>query len=81
MMGRERENRRYNFYVAVDGQWQWQFHLEASSHNEAFRVAMFLLEPRHFDKPIRLEQETPVELRQPQKAGFRQQWGGVNLGD
>jgi hypothetical protein len=83
MMGRGREIRRYNFYVAVEGQWQWQFHLEAFSHNEAFRLAMFLLEPRHFDTPIRLEQETPAELREPQKSAFRsrQEWGGVNLGD
>ena len=82
MMGREREIRRYNFYVAVEGQWQWQFHIEAPTHNEAFRLAMFLLEPRHFDKPIRLEQETPFELTDPPRTAIksRQEWGGVDFG-
>jgi hypothetical protein len=47
----------YNLYVKILGEWQLQFHIDADSHSEAFRLALFLLEPQHFNKPIRLEQE------------------------
>lgn len=54
---RERPVNRYNLYVKTTEDWELQFQIDADSHNEAFRLAMFLLEPRHYKDPIRLEQE------------------------
>jgi hypothetical protein len=48
---------RYHLYVKVQGRWEWVRTIEAENHTEAFRRAMHNLEPEHYDKPIRLEQE------------------------
>ena len=46
----------YQLTVKVGAHWQRLCDIEAQSHREAFRKAMTLLKPEHYDKPIRLEQ-------------------------
>ena len=55
---------RYHLYVKIEGRWQHVRAIEAANHAEAFRSAMHMLAPMHYDKPIRLEQEeTPGGTR------------------
>jgi hypothetical protein len=71
MTFRDVEPGGYNLYVKIDGEWQHQFRIDADSHSEAFRLAMFLLEPQHFNKPIRLEQEDPEPVRDTSSMALR----------
>jgi hypothetical protein len=48
----------YRLEVKVGGKWQRVCTIKAESHPEALRQAIACLPPEHFDKPIRLEQET-----------------------
>ena len=61
-------------YVKIGGVWQLAQSIDAPNHREAFRRAMMALDPRHYDKQIRLEQEeqkhssqqkAPPELPEP----------------
>jgi hypothetical protein len=47
----------YHLYVKVDGVWQHAATVRADDHAKAFRKAMTLLKPEHYDKQIKLEQE------------------------
>ena len=57
--------KRYQLYVKMHGRWEWLCAIEADSHAEALRRAVTCLEPVHYDKAIRLEQEDPPEERKP----------------
>jgi hypothetical protein len=58
----------YQLYVKITGKWEWVCTIEADSHAEAFRSAMQCLDPRLYDKPIRLEQD-PAEGQSEQPRG------------
>jgi hypothetical protein len=47
----------YRLYVQLAGRWQWLCDIKAESHAHAFKEAMLCLQPEHYDKPIRLEQD------------------------
>jgi hypothetical protein len=49
----------YQLSAKVAGEWEWICTIDAETHPEAFRKAMLCLESRHYDKPIKLEQDEP----------------------
>ncbi|HEX5243752.1 MAG TPA: hypothetical protein VFW23_10870 [Tepidisphaeraceae bacterium] len=49
--------KRYQLYVHVDGFWELLRGIDADSHFAAFELAMRLLDERHANLPIRLEQD------------------------
>ena len=55
--------KKYDLFVQVKGRWKKIAVIEADGHSEAFRQAMAQLPPEHYDKPIRLEQQTRVATK------------------
>lgn len=50
--------KKYDLFVQIQGRWKKVAVIEAEGHSAAFRQAMSQLPPEHYDKPIRLEQQT-----------------------
>ena len=47
----------YILHVKVDGHWQWVCRVKAETYREALRQAISQLDPQHYEKAIRLEEE------------------------
>jgi hypothetical protein len=50
--------KKYDLYIQIKGRWKRVAVIDAENHSEAFRQAVSSLPPEHYDKPIRLEQQT-----------------------
>jgi len=50
--------KKYDLYVQIMGRWKKVAVIDAQDHSGAFQQAMTQLSPEHYDKPIRLEQQT-----------------------
>jgi len=57
----------YQLYVKVARIWKWEATIEASDHQTAFREAISMIKPEHYDKAIRLEQEDTPSISPAEK--------------
>ena len=57
-VGERMPAKKYDLYVQIQGRWKKVAVIDAVNHSEAFQQAMTQLAPEHYDKPIRLEQQT-----------------------
>ena len=60
--------KKYDLYVQIMGRWK-KVAVNAQGHSAAFQQAMTQLSPEHYDKPIRLEQQTRGAV--PRRGGAR----------
>ena len=57
--------RCYQLHVKIDGAWSWVCTIDASAHEEAYRIALRCLGPADQERPIRIEQDTEGAYRKP----------------
>jgi hypothetical protein len=61
--------KKYRMYLQIDGQWSLIRTIEAPDHCAALRKAIASIQPAHYDKPLRLEQDTGAQPEAPYKPG------------
>jgi hypothetical protein len=55
----------YQLYAKEDGFWIWLGSIYAATYEQAHQQALASLEPRYYDKPIRLDYDADAPSNQP----------------